>query len=125
MIDFRTYRSICKLALESNGGIGLVPSPDSAEPTSSPGAPLTGLVQTLDMMVPTVTIRSPIEVIDDKNNPIRIQLKDGAKLYMSHDDFKRIKGDPPEVGKTLIAIMLRRPDDKSGQPSQVHHCEVR
>mgnify|MGYP003337395045 CR=1 FL=1 len=41
-------------------------------------------------------------VITKRNkNPIFIMLSDGTKLYLSWDEFRRVEGVEPEIGKKI------------------------
>lgn len=69
------------------------------------------------------TKTSEIENIEYKKNPIKIQLRDGTKLFFTLDEFKNIKSKP-EVGKKLTVVFLRKEKDKDDQPSQIMKCFV-
>jgi hypothetical protein len=77
----------------------------------------------LELDLPLVTKKSPIQIIIKKKNPIHIQLKDGTKLYFTHDEFRRINPEPL-VGKVMTVKMIRLPTDGSPYPSQIKSCEV-
>lgn len=71
-------------------------------------------------VLPSVTKRSEIKFIERNKNPIFILLADGTKLYLSWDEFKRIHGDEPEVGKSLIVSFQRLETDNSKAMSQIN-----
>jgi len=74
--------------------------------------------------VPTINKKAVIRLIEKNKNPIRILLGDGTNLFFSYDEFKRIKGPMPEVGRTMSVTFQRFPQDKSQNTSQVQDCEV-
>ncbi len=79
-----------------------------------------GFLASLDVMMPSVTVTSEIRNIEKNKDPIFILLGDNTKLYLTWDEFKRISGPTPEVGKKLTVIFQRNLGDKSGEPSQVN-----
>jgi hypothetical protein len=77
----------------------------------------------MNLDLPTIEKKSKIHTIIIKKNPIYIQLDDGSKLFFTHDEFKRIHGEPL-VGKTMTVKMIRLPGDKTDYPSKIQRCEV-
>ena len=73
----------------------------------------------VDYQIPTTEVDSKIVMLNDKKNPIFIQLKDGTRLFISLDEFKRIPGVEVAVGRSLHVIFQRRPEDKGAEPSQI------
>jgi len=72
-----------------------------------------------DLGLPTTTKTAKIKFMERNKNPILIYLEDGTKLYLNWDQFKRISGCKPEVGKTITVVFQRFPGDQSGENSQI------
>jgi hypothetical protein len=81
------------------------------------------MLPNLAIDLPIIQKKSKIEIIDNKKNPIYIQLSDGSKIFLTYEEYKRIKGKP-EIGKTMIVTMQRHHKDSSNLPSQITRCEV-
>ena len=77
----------------------------------------------MDLDLPLVTKKSPIQIVIKRKNPIHVQLQDGTKLFFTHDEFRRINPEPL-VGKIMTVKMIRLPTDGSTYPSQIKSCEV-
>lgn len=73
--------------------------------------------------LPTLEVTSKIMRIEKNKNPINIMLEDGTSLYLSWDEFKRIPGVTPEVGKSLKVIFQRLNNDKTDKPSKIKYCK--
>jgi len=98
-------------------GSQAVPSPDRAHISGGfVGTPWHH--QLFDLGLPNITKTSQIRFIDEKKNPILVHLADGTELFFPLDAFKRIKGEP-RVGKMMMVVFQRRPDDKTKFPSNV------
>lgn len=74
--------------------------------------------------IPTISKTAQIQFVEKKQNPIFVLLSDGTRLYFTLDEFNRIPGKEPVVGRTMKVKFQRNPKDKSLQPSQIQHCEV-
>ena len=74
--------------------------------------------------LPTVEKTAEIKVIEYNKTPIRIILSDGTILLFSIDQFRRIPGGEPKVGKKMKVVFQRHPNDKSNKHSQIHACHV-
>ena len=74
----------------------------------------------LSGIMPSITIKSKIRFIEKTKNPISIILVNGTRLFLSLDEFKRISGDNPEIGKNLSVIMQRLEGDTSKTPSKIN-----
>ena len=72
-----------------------------------------------DLGLPKVTKTAQIRFIEKTRNPITVQLTDGTRMFFTIDEFKRIKGCEPEVGKTMAVVFQRNPIDKSEAPSKI------
>jgi hypothetical protein len=76
-----------------------------------------------DLSIPEVSRSSTISNIIKNKNPILIELKDGTKLYLTLEQYKRIN-KVPEVGKRLTVVFQRNSSDQSEQPSKVIKIEI-
>lgn len=76
-----------------------------------------------DLQIPEVTRSSFISNIVKNKNPILIELKDGTKLHLTLDQYKRIN-KIPEIGKRLTVVFQRSDGDQSEQPSKVIKIQV-
>ena len=72
--------------------------------------------------LPTVVVTSTIRMLERNKNPIFIFLDDGTKLYLTWQEFNRIGGKEPEVGRQMRVVFLRRKDDSSESPSQIQQA---
>ena len=77
----------------------------------------------LDAMLPSVKKTGKIQILMKNKNPILIQLSDGTKLFLTWDEFRRIKGNV-EVGKTMTVLFQRHTHDNSVNPSQIQSISV-
>jgi len=77
-------------------------------------------LSSLDVILPSVKKTAEIRILERNKNPIFIMLSDGTKLYLTWNEFKRISGPKPEVGRKLTVIFQRNPDDKSDTPSKIN-----
>ena len=82
---------------------------------------IASMLPKIDLDLPTVHKTARIEHILDKKNPIYIGLSDGTKLFLTHDEYRRIEGKP-ERGKNMIVVFQRRDDDQSDYPSIITKC---
>jgi len=71
-------------------------------------------------LVPTISRCCPITYVERNKNPILVLLSDGTKLYFTWDEFKRIPGEEPKVGRMLSVVFQRFPGDDSQEQSQIH-----
>jgi len=77
----------------------------------------------LDLGLPSVEKKSKISILNDKINPIYMQLEDGSKLFFTYDEFKRIQGTPL-IGKVMQLTMQRLGNDTSVYPSKITACRI-
>jgi len=77
----------------------------------------------MDLGLPTITKSGTIDLMIKNKNPIFVQLSDGSKLFFTHDEFKRIDGEP-ERGRKMTIVFQRLSNDTSKQPSQIIKCKV-
>ena len=66
--------------------------------------------------LPEVEKQEIIKSIEDKKNPIKIKMSGGTEMYLSYDEFKRIK---PKIGEKLKVFFQRDPKDKSKNLSKI------
>lgn len=90
----------------------------SEAPPKMDGNPL--FLSSLNAILPNVVKTSQIKILERNKNPIFLMLADGTKLFLTWDEFKRIPGPEPTVGKTLTVVFQRNPDDKSETPSKIN-----
>jgi len=72
-------------------------------------------------LVPTITRCAKITFVEMKRNPILILLSDGTKMYFTWDEFRRIPGEEPKVGRTMSVVFQRFPEDHSDAYSQIQN----
>jgi hypothetical protein len=77
----------------------------------------------LPSVVPTIKKSGKIKFIQDKENPIIIMLDNGTRLYLTVDEYRRIKGKP-EIGKDMTVVFQRHQNDRTNNPSQVQSITV-
>lgn len=76
------------------------------------------------LILPTKTVKSQIRLLYDKSNPVLIQLANGTKIHLTHEEYKRIKNQNPEVGKEMSVEFLRNPTDKSDNYSMINSIRI-
>lgn len=74
---------------------------------------------TQELGLPSVSKTSTVSYLERNKNPIFILLADGTKLYLSWDEFNRVEGCEPEVGKKMTVIFQRHPSNKTEATSQI------
>jgi len=77
-----------------------------------------------DMGLPTVSKNSKIIAVERNKNPIFVMLQDQTKLYFTYDEFKRIRGSEPKIGRIMTVVFQRSPGDSSENHSQIQSCMV-
>ena len=85
-----------------------------------------------DVMVPTVTKEGKITGIKYRQSPIIIELNGSPTLYVTLDEFNRIKkhnnlqGEHWNrlIGRTMKVLFQRHPDDKNPTLSQVWDVRI-
>ncbi len=74
----------------------------------------------IDLSIPSVEKTSVIRSIEKNKNPITIMLMDGTKLYLSLDEFNRIKSFKNlEKGEKITVSFQRNPGDERQEPSKI------
>lgn len=96
------------------------PSPEGyiGDPDFMPRLPATNLT------IPSIQREGKISVLLAKRNPIFVKLTDGTEAHFSYDEYKRIHGSEPELGKTMRITFQRHPGDLSQTHSKIDHAEV-
>lgn len=77
-----------------------------------------------NLTIPSIQREGRITVLLAKKNPIFVKLTDGTEAYFSYDEFKRIKGSEPSLGKTMRITFQRHPNDLNASHSKIDHVEV-
>jgi len=80
-------------------------------------------LSSIDLTIPSTVKNSTISFIELNKNPILVLLKDGTKLFLTFDQYNRIK-PKPEVGKRITVVFQRSPEDKSNSPSKIEKIEI-
>jgi uncharacterized OB-fold protein len=76
-----------------------------------------------DFGLPSTERTSPIAMIEKGKNPIFIALEDGTKLYLTYDEYRRLKTEP-KVGMKMHVVFRRIPNDVSLVTSKVDSIEL-
>ena len=80
-------------------------------------------LSSIDLTIPSTVKNSIISFIELNKNPILVLLKDGTKLFLTFDQYNRMK-TKPEVGKRITVVFQRSPEDKSNSPSKIEKIEI-
>lgn len=120
-MEFRDFLALSESAVIHGGA--LVPSTFSVDDLASTAAGVR--MPSIDMELPSVTKTSRIEILVKNKTPIYVQLTDGTKLAFTHDEFRRIKGEPM-IGKMMTVTFQRPPDlnNNNLSPSLISACSV-
>lgn len=126
-MNFRQFLEQNTVGTHNDGpGSGFNPSGGSllqSDFTGSEGTPKTTgnalHLPSLDLGLPSVNKTGVIKHLELKKNPIFIMLSDGTKLYFTLDEFNRIPGEIPKVGKRMTVKFMRNPNDKTKTTSQI------
>ena len=78
-----------------------------------------------DLTVPSTEHTGRITTLMLKRNPIYVRLSDGTEAHFTYDEYKRIEGSKPSLGKTMTIIFQRHPSDMSQMASKVEKVIVR
>lgn len=77
-------------------------------------------VPSLDLVIPNVVKKSKIRSVEINKNPIQIAMIDGTKIYLTLDEFNRIKSTKRlEVGDEISVTFQRHPEDQGSRPSKI------
>ena len=77
----------------------------------------------LDFGIPSVTKTGKIQYFSRNTNPIEIGLDDGTRLFLTVDQYRRIKGNPA-VGRIMTVVFERSPLDNGNVPSKINAIQV-
>lgn len=77
-----------------------------------------------DVTIPSVERTGRIIELRKNDNPIYIRMSDGTETTMTVDQFKRIEGEEPAIGKVMTVVLQRHPSDQSVTRSQVQRAIV-
>lgn len=102
----------------TNGSFGNQTSQRSSKSSGS-GLP------NIDLTIPSVTKEGRITTLKTKKNPIYVRLSDGTEAHFTYDEYRRIQGEKPALGKTMTIIFQRSPDDLTRSASRVTKVIVR
>jgi len=122
-----------KKYIESIGGGSFLPTSwtgTEGDPTSSlAGHPvhLPGIDIAIGsdfINIPTVKIDGIVKHFEFKENPIKIELANGAKISMDFNQYKNISGDLPIIPRftKLFITFQRNSSDTTMQTSPVQSC---
>lgn len=79
----------------------------------------------IDLTVPSIVRTGRISILQLKKNPIYIRLSDGTEANFTWDEYRKIEGSEPAVGKTMTVIFQRHPRDISQMYSKIDKAIVR
>ena len=109
-MNFKRFLSIVENIQDNDNGMADIMNQSTFVPQISIG-------------LPTITKTGKISMLIRDKNPIMIQLDDGTRLFFSHDQYKRISGNP-ERNRHMTVVFQRDPSDKSNLPAQIVSCTV-
>ncbi len=112
-LNFKNYAEFRGL-LELHGALCVEGASDWAQGIRLPA---------LSLDLPTMVRRARIAIVQQKRNPIFVQLGDGTQLFFTYDEFCRLK-EKPEVGRMVLVRMTRLPGDASGLPSKIQSFQI-
>jgi uncharacterized OB-fold protein len=76
-----------------------------------------------ELGLPSTERTSAITLIEKNKNPIFIALEDGTKLYLSYDEYKRLRTEP-KIGMKMHVVFRRIPNDVSLVTSKIDNIDV-
>lgn len=76
------------------------------------------------LILPTKTVTSQIRLLNNKTTPILIQLLNGTKIYLTYDEYEKLKPQDPQIGKTITVVFQRNPEDKSDNYSLINSINI-
>ncbi len=95
---------------------------EQSDTLGSAGHPLH--LPSTDFKIPDLTKTGRITLLDLKSNPIRIRLSDGTEANFTWDEYKKIRGDEPTIGKLMTVSFQRHPQDASSNLSKINSATV-
>lgn len=91
--------------------------------TGSESFPKNQGLPSLDLDIPEVVKNSSIFIIKNKENPIKIILKDGTKMLLSLDQYNRLN-KKPEVNDNITVTFQRSNYDQSSNLSKIKNIII-
>lgn len=75
-------------------------------------------------MIPKILRKGMVIKFSEKENPMKIELQDGSKIFMLPDEYRKIQGQLPIVPNLthLTVVYQRLPNDKSMNASKIVKC---
>lgn len=81
------------------------------------------------LTIPKIERTGIISILLLKRNPIFVQLTNNGKrvadVFFTYDEFKRIHGSKPALGKTMTVVFQRNPTDDSQNQSKIDYAIVK
>lgn len=127
MLNFKKFLEMNTVGKHNDGPGGAYLSSTQTGSEQSATQGFTGkplFLPSYDLALPSVTMTKKIIRIEMKTNPIKVLLSDNTELLFTRDEFDRIKGSRPAVGKLMTVIFQRQPGDNSQTPSQIQDITV-
>lgn len=90
--------------------------------TGSAGHP--NYLPSTDLTIPSIERTGRITILKLNRNPIYIRLSDGTEVNFTWDEFKKIQGGTPKIGKTMTLVFQRNPADATKTYSKVNKAIV-
>ena len=78
-----------------------------------------------DLGLPSTEKTGRIVMLRAKKNPIYVRLSDGTEANFTWDEYNRIEGGQPAIGKVMTLIFQRSPQDTSRMYSKIEKAIVR
>lgn len=74
----------------------------------------------VDLAIPSVEKTSTIRSVERNKNPITVIMMDGTKLYLTLDEFNRIRSFKNlDKGEKITVSFQRSPGDQGQEPSKI------
>ncbi len=78
-----------------------------------------------DLYIPHTEKTGRIDVLQKNRNPIYLKLTDGTEAYFTWDEFKKIEGSEPQLGKVMTITFQRNPEDRIYATSKIQKAIIR
>jgi len=104
-------------------GPAVLPSAWTGSNSSYGDSVFSSKAPSLDFGLPSVTKTGKIQHLSRNTNPIEIVLEDGTRLFLTVDQFRRIKGNPA-VGRVMTVVFERSPLDNGNVPSKINAIQI-
>jgi uncharacterized OB-fold protein len=76
-----------------------------------------------ELGLPCTERTSKIIRVETRKNPISVTLEDGTQLYLSLDEFRRLKTEP-KAGMKMHVVFRRMPQDVSLITSKIDSIDI-